>query len=219
VFSDSFSLMEKRYDQTISLHNIWQFRVVGPDGKVAGYNMELSDKFLDKAVAASTWKYKDQGYDAKLNPAIDLLEWGQYEQGVQKLRPFLKNANAEVATSAQKLFDAVKAEGQTWMDEAAKAEADEPIRAYDLYARTVAAFAGDPLGDQAKTSLKAISSKQPVQDELAARKMYESFVGAMAQSNPTNKGKLIDIGKKIVQKYPSTAVAGKINTVLHEIGA
>ncbi|MBC8105569.1 MAG: redoxin family protein [Anaerolineae bacterium] len=219
VFSDSFSLMEKRYGQTISLNNIWQFRVVGPDGKVAGYKMELNEEYLEKAVAASTWKYKDQGYDAKLNPAIDLLEWGQYEQGVTKLRPFLKNANAEVAASAQKLFEALKTEGQQWMDEAAKAESENPIGAYDLYARTAATFAGDPLGEKAKGSLKAISAKQPVQDELAARKMYEGFVGAMAQSNPTNKTKLIELGKKIVQKYPSTPVANKVNTVLSEIGA
>ena len=219
VFIDSFSLMEKRYDQTISLNNIWQFRVIGPDGKVAGYNMEVNDKYLESAVAASTWKYKEQGYDAKLNPAIDLLEWGQYEQGMTKLRPFLKNANADVAASAQKLFEALKTEGQQWLDEAAKAESDKPILAHDLYARTAATFAGDALGDQAKASLKATDAKQQVQDELAARKMYESFVGAMAQSNLSNKGKLIEIGKKIVQKYPSSEVATRVNAVLTAIGA
>lgn len=219
IFVDSFSLMEKRYDQTISLNNIWQFRVIGPDGKVAGYKMEANDEHLEKAVAASTWKYKDGGYDAKLLPAIEHLEWGQYEQGITKLKPFLKNPNADLAASAQKLFDAVKAEGEQWMQEAAAAEADQPTRAYDLYTRVATAFSGDPLGDRAKQSAKTLSAKQQVQDELAARRMYDGFLTAMAQSNPANKAKLIELGKKITAKYPSTEIAGKVKTVLGEIGA
>src|SRR5688572_25507092 len=49
VFADPLSLMERRYGQTLSLQNIWQFRVIGPDGKIAGYRMEPDD--IDKALA------------------------------------------------------------------------------------------------------------------------------------------------------------------------
>src|SRR5206468_10802030 len=113
------SLMEHRYGQTISLQNIYQFRVIGPTGVVEEYRME--PEAIDKTLAKVKWKYKDAGYDPRLNAAIESLEWGQYAEGLRTLRPFLKNSKKDVAESAEKLYETVKAEAETWMTDADKA--------------------------------------------------------------------------------------------------
>ena len=219
VYADAMSLMEKRYGFSISLNNIWQFRVIGPDGKVAGYKMEAGDQHLEKAVAASQWKYTDHGYDARLAPAIDLLEWGQYEAGMTRLRPHLKNANAELAASAQKLYDALKAEGEQWLAQAAELESSDPAAAHDLYARVAAVFAGDELAGKAKEPVARLRALPAVKDELAARQMYGGFLNVLSQATPAKKDKLVEAGQRIVKKYPSTPTAARVSEVLKEVGA
>src|SRR5438270_338875 len=133
VYADNLGLMQKRYGIQISLNNIWQFRVVGADGKVVAF--DASKDSLDKVLAGfkPEWKYKSDGYDAKLDPVIDALEWGQYPQAMKLLGPARKNK--ALAESANKLFDAVKKEGEKWKAEADGLVESEPVKSYDLYTK------------------------------------------------------------------------------------
>jgi len=136
VFADALSLMETRYGQQISLSNIHQTRVIDPTGKIVEYRFD--EPSIEKALKDATWKYKDASTDKKLDPAVLLLEWGRYAEGLQKLKPFLKRK--DTAESAQKVYDQVKAEVQGWVTEADGCKATDPVKAYDLYARAAAVF-------------------------------------------------------------------------------
>jgi peroxiredoxin len=181
VFADNLSLMEKRYGEKISLQNIYQFRVIGPTGTIEEYRMEPAA--IDKVLAGVKWKYKDDGYDPRLDAAIDRLEWGQYVDGIRLLKPYLKNSNKDLAASAQKLYDAVHAEGQQWLADAQDAEKSEkPVEAYDLYTKVSTVFAGDDLAKRAATPLKALAASTTVKNELAARQMYEQLCTGAARA-------------------------------------
>ena len=135
VFADTLGVMQHRYGLQISLQNIYQFRVIGPDGHIVGHSMDPAA--IERAVANVKWKYKDGGYDPKLNNVIELLEWNQYAPALAQLRPLTKAGNKPVAESATKLMGAVKAEGKQWLEDAEKAKAaeEDPVKAYDLYRR------------------------------------------------------------------------------------
>src|SRR5262249_9796798 len=146
VFVDNLDLMEKRYGLSISLQNIWQFRVIGPDGKVISHDM--SKEGLEKVVSDTKvdFKYKSGAYEAMLEPVLHLLESGQHAQAMKLLLPLRKSTNKAVAEQANKLFDKIKAEGQEWKEKADKLATSDILEAYDLYAKIAAVFGTDPLG-------------------------------------------------------------------------
>ena len=180
VFADNLNIMEAMYGTNISLQNVRQFRIVGTDGKVVGY--EMSTDALDKALAGVTWKYKDQGYDPKLNGIIDALEWNQYVPAMNALRPVRKNGNKALSESAEKLFQAVKSEGQNWKDQADKIASEQPAAAYDLYAKVATVFAGDDLAKSVVEPMKTLKANKAVADELRARDQYAQLYSAVPKA-------------------------------------
>jgi peroxiredoxin len=215
VFADTFSMMEKRYGTSISLQNIWQFRVIGPDGKIAARRMEVAD--IDKVLANVKWKYKDGAYDKRLDPVVDRFEWGLYAEGMRLLRPHLKNSKKEIQESAQKLYAAVSAEGQQWMEKADQAIEPNPVEAYDLYNKTATAFAGDDLGKKANEALKKLAANQAVKDELAARKMYDQLCNGAANGRQQQREQVKEFAQGIAKKYPNTPTGQKAAQVAQEL--
>jgi peroxiredoxin len=217
AFADTLGVMQARYGFKISLQNIWQFRVIGPDGNISAMSMDPAA--IEAAVAKVQWKYKTGGYDAKLNGVIELLEWNQHEAALRQLRPLAK-AKSAAGESAAKLYEAVKAEGQQWLDEAAKAQqAEDVVKAHDLYAKVAACFAAEDLGKTATEALKALKENKAVKDELAARKMYDALANAMSRAMPKQRAEIVGFCNSIAKKYPETPTGKKAGELAKEIEA
>jgi hypothetical protein len=215
VFADALSLMETRYGQQISLSNIHQTRVIDPAGKIVAYRFD--EPTIEKALAEATWKFKDASSDKKLDPAVLLLEWGRYAEGLQKLRPFLKRK--DTAESAQKVYDQVKAEVQAWVTEADECKGSDPVKAYDLYARAAAAFnKTEQPGTAAAAGLKALGDDKAVKAELAARKAFAKVNVAASKATPQQKGEVARFCHDIVKKHPGTPTAEKAKALAEELG-
>ena len=217
VFADTLGVMQHRYGQQISLRNIYQFRVIGPDGNIVAHSMDPAA--IEKALAKVKWKYKDGGYDPKLNNIIELLEWNQYAPALAQLKPLTKSGNKTVAESATKLWEAVKAEGQQWIQEAEKAKTAEenPVKAFDLYSKVANAFAGDDLAKTADAALKPLRADKTVIAELAARKMYDQLNGVMANANPKKKQEIAGFCHKIATQYPQTPTGKKAAALAEQL--
>jgi len=218
VFADNLSLMEKRYGEKISLQNIYQFRVIGPSGKIQEYRMEPAA--IDQVLSQVKWKYKDQGYDERLGGALELLEWGQYAEGMRTLKPFLKNTNKDLAASAKKLYDVIHAEGEQWLASAESAnQAEKAVEAFDLYTKVANTFAGDDLGKKAADPLKKLATSKPVKDELAARQMYEQLCNGAGRARPQQREAVAEFAASIAQKYPKAPTGEKAAELAKEIAA
>jgi peroxiredoxin len=217
VFADPLSLMEKRYGQTISLQNIWQFRVIGPDGNVVAMRMEPAA--IDRALEDVKLKYNPDDYHARLRPTLNLFEFNQYPAGMKSLRGLLKNKDKEVADSAAKLLEAVKAEGNTWMSDAEEAaKAEDSVQAYDLYSKVITTFGTDDLAKKASEAIKPLRTNDKVKAELEARKMYERMTNAMAMARPEQKSEVARFAAGIVKKYPDTPTGKKAEELQKELG-
>lgn len=215
TFADTLGVMEARYGFHISLQNIYQFRYIGPDGNVIDQGIDMSAERVQKNLANVKWKYRDSGYDPRLNKAITLLEWNQYKDGIQALRPFMKMAST--SAGAQKLYDAVKAEGKKWLEEADAAKATDPVKAYELYAKVSAAFTGDDLAKTADAALKQLKSDKAVQDEMAARQLYDALYRVMARAVARNRPEVAAYCNKISAKYPKTPTGQKAAELAKDI--
>lgn len=217
IYADSLGLMQKRYGFKISLQNIWQYRVIGPDGTVIDYDM--TREVLDRAIAATTpeWKYKGEKYDAKLSPVLDLLEDGQYAAAMKKLRPLRSSPNKAISQSANKLYDALKEDGDKWKSEAEEATTDDPAKAYDLFSRVAAVFSGTPLGVSAEGPLKRLSANKTVSSELAARKAFNPLKDSLSKLTPAQKPAAVKRCKDISRKYPNTPTGDQAAELLKEL--
>lgn len=215
VFSDLFGVMQTRYGFNISLQNIYQFRIIGPKGDIVGMSMEPAE--IERAVANVKWKYKDGGYDKSLNPIIDLLEWNQYEPALRQLKVATKAGNKSIAESANKLMEAVKAEGKTWLDEADKAKESDPVKAYDLYTKVSTVFAHEEMAKTADAALKALAKNKTVTQEVAARALYDQLSVAARRAAMTQKPQFIRQAQMVATKYPETPTGKKAKELAEDL--
>ncbi|HKM56399.1 MAG TPA: hypothetical protein VJY33_23540 [Isosphaeraceae bacterium] len=218
VYPDNLALMQKRYGQQISLQNIHQTRVLDPNGKIIGNDM--SKEALEKALGQVKveWKYKSQGYDPKLEAAMDAFEWGQFAQGMKLLAPFRKSTNKALAESANKLFDEVKKEGEKWKSDAEQAAESEPVKAYDLYSKVTTTFIGAELAKSVADPLKKLAANKAVSTELAARKAFSVFLAGEGKLTPAQKPLGAKTCQDIAKKYAGTPTGDKASALADELG-
>jgi len=217
IFADGLGLMEKRHGFQISLKNIYKIRVYNPEGKLVG--LDMSKESLEKVIEQTkpAWKYKSADYNAKLNPAIDQFEWNQYATGMKLLGPLRKSTNKTIAESANNLFAAVKKEGEQWKEEAEKAAEEEPVKAYDLYARIASVFAGDELAKSVADPQKKLSTNKAVSAELAARKAFAPFTAMAGKATPALKPQAAKLCQDVAKKYSGTPTGDKAATLADEL--
>jgi peroxiredoxin len=217
TFADALSVMEKRYGMAISLQNIWQFRMYSPSGQLV--SMQWDAASVERALAGAKWKFKDEHNDPKLAQVVDLLEWNRYDLAMPKLNPLLKNSNKALAENANKLHAAIKAEADQWKEKAdAALAAEDPVTAFDLYAKTAALFPKEEIGKQSTEALKKLRTNKAVVDELAARRMYDQLRAGASSAKPEQIGEVANFGKNIIKRYPNTPTAQKIEAYVKEIG-
>jgi peroxiredoxin len=218
IFADSLRLMEKRYGFQISLRNISQFRILSTDGKIVGVQMDpgLIDRTL--ADTRAHWKYKSLGYDARLFPALEAFEWGQYTQGMKLLGPARKSFDRTAAESANKLFDEVKKEGEAWKAEGDKWADSDAVQAYDSYSKVASVFAGDELGKSVAEPLKTLTANKTVTSELAARKAFVAIESGLSQTTPMQKPMAIKALQDFARKYPKTPTGDRAAALATELG-
>ena len=217
VFADNLNIMESMYGQTISLRNIYQFRVVGPDGRVMAYDMSPAE--INKCLAQVKWKYKDQGYDPQLNGIIDMLEWNQFVPAMNQLRPLRKSQRKPLAESAEKLYQAIHAEGEKWKQEADKLLAEKPVAAADLYARIATVFTGDDLAKTVAELIKTLKANKQVVDEMAARQAYAQLYTAVPKARMQQREQVAQFCTTVAGKYPGTPTGEKAKALAEAIAA
>jgi thiol-disulfide isomerase/thioredoxin len=216
TFADSLSLMENSYGLKISLNNIYQMRAIGPDGQVV--RLGLMGEGLDRVVDQAKWKYKSDDYHAKLAGAVDLLEWNQFEAGMKLVSPLRKNSNKELAASAEKLYDVVKAEAEEWKSEADGLLESDPARAGDLYARIAACFPGEDLAKSANDAAKKLQASKAYKDETAARRMFAQLRQGASQARASQKTEVAKFADSIAKKYPDTPTGRRAGEIAKLLG-
>ena len=206
IFADSLSVMERAYGDHISLQNIYQFKVIGADGVVMGNDM--SKTAIDAALKNVTWKYKEQGYDSRLNAIVEAFEWNQFDAGMRQLRPLMKTGDKTLKESANKLFEQVKTnEGEKWKADADKAMETKPSEAFDLYSALSSVFAGDDLGKAADVALKTLKKNKDVQQELLARQAWAQMASAIPRVTAAQRQQVLVSCNAIINQYPKTPTA------------
>ncbi len=217
VFVDRLSLMEKRYGTTISLKNIYQVRVIDPNGKVVANQM--SDEAIDRALEMVKQDFDASAYHDKLSKVVAGFNAGEFAAALRELRRFEADRDEAVSTSAASLKQAVLAKAQGWKDEADGLAESDPFTAGKLYAKAGDAFPAEELGKQSKARLRELSQHAAVKDEVAAQKMYARMTAAVNQIDKEQVPELVKFASQIAEKYPDTPTGKKAAALAKDLAS
>ncbi len=215
IFADNLGLMEARYGQKMSLKNIWQFRVIGPDGTIVGFTMDKAT--IEKALEKAAWKYDPKDYDPKLKAALEAFEWNQWDAGMKLLAPLRRSTVKPVAESANKLYDALKTEADGWKLEAEKVAETDPVAAYDLYTKITSFFLTEASFKGALEAKQKLAANKSVVAELTARKAFAVLNTGITTSTPNQKAQVVTQLQTFVKKYSGTPTGDKVAALAKEL--
>lgn len=153
-------------------------------------------------------------------------------------RKLSADPDPDIVTEAGWLVGALEPFGRSQLQEAKDAEADDPARALDLYARVSALFTGDPIGTDAADAVTRLKADPRAQNETAAatavakiEKASEGFRPCIADTpldivgcagckkkNAELLAALAAQCKAVAQKYPGTKAAARTEALLKRWG-
>jgi len=210
MYYDNISQMSRDYSYT-GYSKVYLHAVDADGNHLGGYDVTPGE--VDAAVKNLKWKYKDNGYDKRLDTAVELFEWNHYEAGMKRLQPLRKSTNKELAAAAQKLYQDVHAEGEKWQQEADGAKDLDPVKAYDLYVKLAGVFQGDDLGKAAVAAATALKANKAVQEESQARDMYRRLYTVVPKARYEQRVDVADYCQQIIKKFPSAPTAANAKTL------
>jgi len=217
IFVDRLSLMEKRYGTKISLKNIWQFRVIGPDGRIVGHRMD--ETTINEALAMIERPYDPAAYHDDLAKVVKGLNYGEYKAALRELRRYEASRDEQVQASAEALRAAVVEEVQGWK-QTADAEADSaPVEALKTYLRVAKLFPREAFGQEARAEAERLKRSAPIKDEIAASRMYAKMYTAIERIEPAQVPELDAYARQIAEKYPQTPTGRKAAALADDLGA
>lgn len=201
VIVDPDRSFEKASDvNEISLQNIYQGRLLMPDGTLARATFDIEES-APRALATAKWRVDPSEVPESLKPAWLQVEFGNFAAPAAQLKKSVNAVMPETKAAAEKLMAAVQIE----LDKEAEA-AKQTLAggnkwdAYKAYAALVAKFKGYDLPSDALTTVKELATEETVRTELAAGKLWDS---AQRQSGNGAAATM----KRITKQYPGTEAA------------
>jgi thiol-disulfide isomerase/thioredoxin len=208
VIVDTDRSLEKKSDvNEISLQNIYQSKLLMPDGRLAGGSFNLEES-ATAALTTAKWRVDPAEIPSSLKAAWLQIEFGNFAAAAPTVK---KNVNAvmpDVKAAAEKLLAAVKAE----MDKEAEAAkqslaAGNKWDAYKAYSFLSMRFKGYDLPSDAQPTLKELAADEKVKNQIAALKLWDSAQRQTAAAAANSM-------RRIVNQYPDTEAAALAQAAL-----
>lgn len=217
AFADTLGVMMNRYRVTLNAAHTWQVVIIEPDGKLV--HDEMSEAVINKALEKARWKYRDrEAFDPKLDRAIAALEIGDYAAAMRQLTPVLLGRDKKAAESAKALQAILRTEADAWKAQAEQLAPNDPMGAYDLYARIATCFPGTDLARSVIEPARKLEMKVTVRNELQARVKYNVLCEAVARDQQIEKWDAAGYCEEIISAHPGTQTSEKLIKYLDDLG-
>lgn len=200
----------------ISLENIYQAKLLMPDGRLDDAAWSDIEGSVNGVLAEAKWRVAPQEVAEPLKAAWLQVEFGNFGAAAPLIRKQLTSPKADVKASALKLQDAVLKELDSGAAEAKQARAaGEAWKAYKAYAVLASRFRGFDLPSEVLTSLKELGADEKIRAELAASKQWETVQRSLGAAEPpkTAVGQL----QRLVRQFPNTEAAAHAQAALDRL--
>jgi len=172
---------------TISLRNIYQVRIMKPDGTLVATSPIRMEQTLAGVVGAAKWNVDPKGIPVSLKSAWVNVEFGQFALAASTLKKAGNSRKPEIKQGARKLLDYVGKKMKKQIEAAKKAEADGKVWvAFRGYSDAAVRYKGYELPRDITATIKKLQASPDVKQEVTAlrilaaakRKLYGKTVSS-----------------------------------------
>lgn len=196
-------------DNPISLQNIYQARIITPEGELVGANAGAVNQSVDQHLSRASWKIDPKEVPDPLKLAWQFLEIGNFNQASASLtsaQNSLKDDTGKAA--AEKIKAVISAEFNNAIAAAKEAEAaGNAWAALKGYKLAVQQFSSLPETKELKTTITKLSADPAVVSELKAGKLWNEAQLAARSPNAATQKRAIQQAQQVVREYPNTEAA------------
>lgn len=201
----------------VSLENIMQVAIIGPDGAVSRGNWREMEQSVAQALNGASWTVDPKTIPDNLKATWRQMEFHDYAAAAASIRRSLKSNKAETKTAAEALLAAIqpKIDAKVAAAEAAY-DAGEKWPALQAYTELTNQFRGYELPENVDARKKELQADPSIKVEAGAMKVYQAAMRQLA--NPAQRKKGILSLKKLVKDKPDTEAGRKAQSELATLG-
>lgn len=202
----------------ISLQNIYQARIIDPDGNLQTANGADIPGTLQQAAASAKWNIDPAQMPASLIPLWKQIEFGNFAGTSRLMQRALKDRTEEGKAAAEVLQNFVNEKITAILEQAKEAEASgNTWQAYKLYAEIDRQFAGYEMAQSVAESLEQLESDASIKNQKDALKQWE-LVTKLVGSGKAKPTRVTAMLNQIIDKFPATEAADLAAKMLADYG-
>ncbi|TWU59395.1 Thiol-disulfide oxidoreductase ResA [Rubripirellula tenax] len=198
----------------VSLQNIWQARVIDPDGKVRRADGGDIPGTLQAASAGASWNVDPSDIPSEVMDTWRQVEFGDYASASKMVTRLTRDRRPAAKAAGEKLMSYVQQKIDTLAADAKQAEqSEDPWHAFQVYETLKGQFAGYSLPESVEQNWSKLKNDESVQTQLDAMKLWQ-IAQKSIQSGRTTPARVNAMMEKIIEKYPGTEAATSAQEVL-----
>lgn len=191
----------------VSLKNIWQARIVGPDGDLKRANGGDIPATLQSAAADASWNVDPSLMPVAMMPTWRQVEFGDYASASRMVNRFVKDRRPDVKAAGEALQNHVNEQLNTMVQQAGEAiDSGETWRAFRLYETIEVQFAGYDLPEVVSQQLSALKKDDSIGQQIEAMRLWKT-TEKMSQSGRASPTRVKAMLEAIIKKHPGTEAA------------
>ena len=201
---------------TISLQNIYQARIITPGGRIVQANPGDLASAVKTYLPQAAWKVDPKIVPDSLKTAWKALEFGDYATAMATVKRTINSRDEKTRTAAQAMDQAITADIEALMAQAAKAESSglkwEAYKSYELAATN---FRGHPKATDAIAAIRRLAADKELKNEIRAMAMLQRAKSMMQSRNRQEQRSAQSMLEAIAKQFADTE-AGSIAAKLAE---
>lgn len=202
----------------ISLQNIYQARILKPDGTTIRTDPRDLEAAMERAADGAAWNIDPSGIPESMRPLWQSIEFGGYAPVAKQLSKMLKSRKLQDQSAAQKLHDYVMDQLESRLEIAEQNLEPEPWTAWKQLSEIKVAFKGYKVPGSVQKNLNSLEATDAIKSERAALKQL-GLARKAANGNASAKKRAVRILDKLITTYPDTEAAKTATELLESVGA
>ncbi len=207
ILVDESGETEKSLNIQISLQNIYQWRLVTPDGRltITGPDPRKVREDVNRELPGAKMFFDGVAVPAKLKPLAQEIEMGNYDPAVGEIALAAQKGGKDIQEGARAMFDKLKPMAEGGLERAKAFEGEGKKYAATLeYARVAAWFRKTDYEKTATAALAELKKDKTVQEELSAKQLLDQAKGLLATGKKADKPSALGILQALQKKYPDS---------------
>jgi thiol-disulfide isomerase/thioredoxin len=190
---------------TISLQNIYQAKIIAPDGSFQVASPANLDSTIQRYLPNAKWRIDPATVPASLKAAWAALEQGQYAAALPPVQRSLKSSDEKTKAAAQKMYDSIVEDLTRRLAEAKKAEeAGHTWTAFNAYQSIANDFKTHPKAKEARSAVSKLRRDKKVKRELIAAGALANIQKMAASTSKRNRQQAKAGLAELVSKFGDT---------------